>query len=341
MKNMYENLKNHLMQHQYRWLITGVAGFIGSNLLQSLLELNQKVVGLDDFSTGHQHNLDDVLSCVDPKLKDNFIFHQGDICSINDCRKAVNNIDYVLHQAALGSVPRSIKTPELTNAVNVDGFLNMLIAAKDVHVKQFVYASSSSVYGDSPILPKVENHIGNLLSPYAVSKYTNELYAKAFDNCYNLQTIGLRYFNVFGARQDPYSVYAAVIPSWVATFLNGKAPYINGDGSTTRDFCYIDNVIQANLLAALTENEKAVGKVYNIAFGEQTSLNQLYELIKCELNIDAKIKPIYKDFRLGDVKHSLADITQAKKLLGYMPAYDVKSGLKVAMDWYVRHLRGS
>lgn len=334
----YENLKNNLLKNQYKWLITGVAGFIGSNLLQALLELNQQVIGIDDFSTGHQHNIDDVLTSVDVKLKNNFTFYHGDIRVLNDCRKAVDGVDYVLHQAALGSVPRSIKTPELTNAVNVDGFLNMLIASKDARVKRFVYASSSSTYGDSPILPKVEDQTGNLLSPYAVSKYTNELYAKAFAGCYDIQTIGLRYFNVFGARQDSHSTYAAVIPTWITSLLEKKDVCINGDGSTTRDFCYIDNAVQANLLAALTENNQAIGQVYNVAFGEQTSLNQLYELIKHELNIGSDIKPTYRDFRLGDVKHSLADINKAAMLLGYKPSYDLKRGLKIAMDWYVKHL---
>ncbi|MGD9107967.1 MAG: SDR family oxidoreductase [Gammaproteobacteria bacterium] len=334
----YEKVKQHLRQNQYKWLITGVAGFIGSNLLQALLELNQIVVGFDDFSTGHQRNLDDVLNSVDSDLKNNFTFYKGDIRSLDACRKVVFEVDFVLHQAALGSVPRSIKTPELTNAVNVDGFLNMMIAAREAGVKRFVYASSSSAYGDSPILPKVETHTGNPLSPYAVSKYVNELYAKAFENCYDMQLIGLRYFNVFGARQDPHSTYAAVIPTWVAALLSNSSAFINGDGSTTRDFCYIDNVVQANLLAALTVNKDALGHVYNVAYGEQTSLNQLYELIKLNLGIDSNIKPTYRDFRVGDVKHSLADISKAKELLGYDPIYDIKSGIKIAMDWYVQHL---
>jgi UDP-N-acetylglucosamine/UDP-N-acetylgalactosamine 4-epimerase len=331
---VYENLKKHLTKSQHVWLITGVAGFIGSNLMQALLELNQKVIGLDDFSTGHQKNIDDVLATTDASKKQNFTFFEGDIRSLDVCRKAIKNVDYVLHQAALGSVPRSIKTPELTNAVNVDGFVNMLIAAKDAKVKRFVYASSSSVYGDSPILPKVETHIGNPLSPYAVSKYTNELYAKVFSRCYDLGVIGLRYFNVFGARQDPNGAYAAVIPRWVAAMLNKENVLIYGDGETTRDFCYIDNVVQANLLAATALNEDAINQAYNIAVGDQTSLNKLFRMIGDNLGISSDVQPVYRDFREGDVMHSLADISKAKALLGYEPAYKIADGLKIAMGWY-------
>jgi UDP-N-acetylglucosamine 4-epimerase len=331
----YTKLKNHLLNNQSCWLITGVAGFIGSNLLQTLLELKQKVIGLDNFATGHRYNVDEVLRNVATELKSNFTFYEGDICSLDDCRKAVKSVDYVLHQAALGSVPRSIETPELTNNVNVGGSLNILIASQEAKVKRFIYASSSSVYGDSQALPKVESNIGNPLSPYSVSKLTNELYAQAFAKCFKLQSIGLRYFNVFGARQDPCSAYAAVIPIWVAAMLQGKPVYINGDGETTRDFCYIDNVVQANLLAATVQDTQAINQVYNIAVNEQTSLNQLYRLICQRLAIDKSLQLVYRDFRAGDVRHSLADITKAQKLLGYVPTHNIQEGLDIAMPWYV------
>jgi UDP-N-acetylglucosamine/UDP-N-acetylgalactosamine 4-epimerase len=324
-----------LEHKQFCWLVTGAAGFIGSNLVEALLKLNQKVVGLDNFATGYKHNIEDVLQQVNSKQQKNFTFIEGDICSLADCRKAVKDVDYVLHQAALGSVPRSIDHPELTNAANVDGFINMLIAAKDAKVKRFVYASSSSVYGDSEVLPKVEGQEGESLSPYAASKYINEVYAKVFARCYGVETIGLRYFNVFGRRQDPKGAYAAVIPLWVYNLLKGKAVYINGDGETSRDFCYIDNVVQANLLAALVDNSKAVNRAYNVAIGGKATLNQLYQAICRLLKIDAnKTKPTYRDFRIGDVRHSLADINAIQQLLGYKPTHDIEQGLSCTMEWY-------
>jgi len=328
----YETLKQSLSQNQYTWLITGVAGFIGSNLLETLLKLNQKVIGLDNFSTGFQHNIDDVLSHVSSNQKNHFTFYEGDICRFSDCQETVKNVDFVLHQAALGSVPRSIKTPEITNETNVTGFLNMITAAKEAKVKRFVYASSSSVYGDSPILPKIETHIGNPLSPYAVSKYTNELYAKAFANCYGIETMGLRYFNVFGPRQHPEGPYAAVIPLWILSLLKNETVYINGDGETTRDFCYIDNAIQANIFAAMTNNQDALNKIYNVTIGEKTTLNSLFKIISTRLQ-KAHL-PIYRNFREGDIQHSLADISQAKTLLGYEPICDVAKGLEKTIDWF-------
>ncbi|MBN1684179.1 MAG: SDR family oxidoreductase [Gammaproteobacteria bacterium] len=334
----YEQVKKQLKNHQYTWLITGIAGFIGSNLMEALLSLNQKVMGLDNFATGYQYNIDDVLTSIDSKFKKNFTFYEGDIRSMDDCKKAVKGVDYVLHQAALGSVPRSIKTPELTHEVNVTGFLNMLIASRDAKVKRFVYASSSSVYGDSPKLPKVESDIGNPLSPYAVTKYTNELYAHVFDSCYGAEAIGLRYFNVFGKRQDPKGAYAAVIPLWFSALLKEAPVYINGDGETSRDFCYIDNVVFANLLAALTTNQQAIHQVYNIACGEKTTLNKLFAIIRKTLNLPDSIQPQYRDFRAGDVRHSLANIHKAKELLQYSPLYYIKEGLNIAKDWYVRFL---
>ncbi len=316
---------------QSTWLITGVAGFIGSHLLEHLLRNGQRVVGLDNFATGHQRNLDEVLS----QVQGDFRFIQGDIRDVQICEEAVRGVDYVLHQAALGSVPRSINDPMTTHDVNVTGFLNMLIAAKNARVKRFVYASSSSVYGDSPILPKVETHQGNPLSPYAVSKMTNELYAKAFGSCYGFETIGLRYFNVFGARQDPNGPYAAVIPLWVKALLNNEPVYINGDGETSRDFCYVKNVVQANILAATTQNKAAVNTAYNIAVGDQTTLNQLYAALIKRLDIHHGPKPVYRDFRLGDVRHSLASIEKASSFLGYKPTHKIDAGLDEATQWYI------
>jgi UDP-N-acetylglucosamine 4-epimerase len=316
--------------------VTGVAGFIGSHLLERLLQLNQKVVGLDNFSTGTPRNLEDVLKSVSPKQQKNFTFYEGDICRIKDCEKAIKNVDFVLHQAALGSVPRSIEFPEMFHHVNVDGFVNMLMAAKKAKktkIKRFVYASSSSVYGDSPSSPKVESQIGNLLSPYAVSKYTNELYASVFGRCYGLQTIGLRYFTVFGPRQDPKGPYAAVIPLWFSAILSGNPVCVYGDGETSRDFCYVENVVQANLLAALTTRSEACDQVYNIAVGERTTLNQLVGYIQQLLGKSgAKIN--YQDFRAGDIRHSLASIDKAKKLLGYFPSDSVKQGLEKTRKYY-------
>jgi len=340
--DQYTMLKEELRQAPRTWLVTGVAGFIGSNLLESLLQLNQKVIGLDNFSAGHQHNLDMVEQSVSADQWGRFQMITGDIRNLDECRKACAEADYVLHQAALGSVPRSLEDPVLTNENNISGFLNMLVAARDAGVKRFVYAASSSTYGDHPGLPKVEDEIGNPLSPYAVTKYVNELYADVFARCYDFRTIGLRYFNIFGPRQDPEGAYAAVIPKWVASLLDDETVYINGDGETSRDFCFIDNTVQANLLAATTENEDATNQVYNVAVSEQTSLNQLFEMIKDLLAEDkpdlSGVSPVYRDFRAGDVRHSLADISKAKRLLGYAPTHRISEGMKEAMGWYVNFL---
>jgi len=343
----YEQLQEHLKDNQSTWLVTGVAGFIGSNLLEKLLILDQKVVGLDNFDTGHQYNIDqaiqDANSTTGKDLSGNFKFVNGDIREIGDCKQACSGVDYVLHQAALGSVPRSIEDPINTNRANIDGFLNMLVASKDENVKRFVYAASSSTYGDHPDLPKVEDKIGNPLSPYAVTKVVNELYANVFAKTYGFKTIGLRYFNIFGKRQDPNGAYAAVIPKWVAAILNKDDVYINGDGETSRDFCYIDNTVQMNLLAATTDNDKATDQVYNVALNDRTSLNKLYQMIEERLiqrtaGLEEK-EPIYRDFRAGDVRHSQANIDKAQMLLGYQPKYMVSEGMDEAMDWYVKDLR--
>jgi UDP-N-acetylglucosamine 4-epimerase len=338
----YQALAQRLRQNQHTWLITGVAGFIGSNLLEALLKLDQKVVGLDNFATGHRANLEEVGTLVTPAQWANFNFIEGDISNLDHCRQACAGVDYVLHQAALGSVPRSIEDPLLTNRSNIDGFLNMLVAARDAGVKRFVYAASSSTYGDHPALPKVEDTIGSPLSPYAVTKYVNELYGEVFARCYGFKTIGLRYFNIFGPRQDPEGAYAAVIPKWIAGMIKNEPIHVNGDGETSRDFCYIDNTVQANLLAATTDNPDAVDQVYNIAVGERTSLNQLYEALRSQLAPRyphlADARPVYRDFRAGDVLHSLADISKARTLLGYEPTHRIADGLRVAMDWYVNDL---
>jgi UDP-N-acetylglucosamine/UDP-N-acetylgalactosamine 4-epimerase len=332
----YELLKEQLQSKPQTWLITGVAGFIGSNLLEALLKLNQKVVGLDNFSTGHQRNLDEVQRLVSPAQWHNFSFVKVDICNLADCQKACIDVDYVLHQAALGSVPRSIEDPIATNASNVTGFLNMLVAARNANVKRFVYAASSSTYGDHPGLPKVEEQIGKPLSPYAVTKYVNELYADVFNKAYGLQSIGLRYFNVFGPRQDPDGAYAAVIPRWIASLIKGEPVYINGDGETSRDFCFVANVVQANLLAASIQNTEAINQVYNIAVGERTSLCKLHELIKQNLMSyyphlkDAKA--VFREFREGDVRHSLASIDKARDMLAYEPTHTMKQGLELTCD---------
>ena len=318
---------NKLLDKQYTWCITGVAGFIGSNLLETLLQANQKIIGLDNFSTGHKHNLQLVKKIVRTELWQNFNFIEGDIRDINSCNAAVQNCDIVLHQAALGSVPRSIKNPINTHNNNVNGFINMLNAAKCNNIKRFVYASSSSVYGDSPILPKVENNVGTVLSPYAASKYTNEIYASAFANCYAIETIGLRYFNVFGPRQDPNGPYAAVIPRWINKIINGEMVQIYGDGETSRDFCYVANAVQANILAGIKTNNNAVNTVYNVAVGDQTTLNELFNIIQKLLGKN-NIKPEYTDFRAGDVRHSKADISKACTLLGYKANFSVNDGLK-------------
>ena len=342
----YEELQKYLKNNKSTWLVTGVAGFIGSNLLEALLILNQKVVGLDNFDTGYQHNIDkaieDANKVTGKDLSNNFQFINGDIRKLKDCEQACNGVDYVLHQAALGSVPRSIEDPINTNKANIDGFLNMLVASRDAKVKRFVYAASSSTYGDHPGLPKVEDQIGSPLSPYAVTKLVNELYANVFAKAYGFRTIGLRYFNIFGKRQDPNGAYAAVIPKWVASILKEEDVFINGDGETSRDYCYINNTVQINLLAATTENEEATDEVYNVAVHDQTTLKQLYQMIEGKLSkrvIGLKKKnPIYKDFRPGDVRHSLADISKAKKLLGYEPEYVISKGMEESIDWYIENL---
>mgnify|MGYP000218046341 CR=1 FL=1 len=324
------------------WLVTGVAGFIGSNLLEALLNLGQHVVGLDNFATGHEKNLAEVEDLVGPHAWAKFRLIRGDIADLDTCHLACAGVDYVLHEAALGSVPRSIEEPLLTNASNVTGFLNMLVAARDAGVKRFIYAASSSTYGDHPDLPKVEEVIGKPLSPYAVTKYVNELYADVFHRCYGFNSVGLRYFNIFGPRQDPEGAYAAVIPKWIASLIAGEPVYVNGDGETTRDFCFIDNAVQANLLAALSENPGALNEVYNVALNERISLNQLFEVIRTLLLPRfphlAGVKPIYREFRAGDVRHSQADISKAQTRLGYTPTHRVAEGLKSAMDWYINDL---
>jgi UDP-N-acetylglucosamine 4-epimerase len=338
----YDSVKLQLQEYQSTWLVTGVAGFIGSNLLETLLKYGQRVVGLDNFSTGNQRNLDEVKSLVTTSQWMNFIFCEGDVRDLKTCHKACEDIDYVLHQAALGSVPRSIEDPIATNQSNIDGFLNMLVAARDARVKRFVYAASSSTYGDHPDLPKVETKIGKPLSPYAVTKLVNELYAEVFANTYNFKSIGLRYFNIFGRRQNPNGAYAAVIPKWITAMINNNNVYINGDGETSRDFCYIDNAIQANLLAALAVKEDSINQVYNISVGDQTSLNQLHSYLKDGLKNRfshlEKSEPIYREFRDGDVRHSLADITKAINLLGYEPSHRILEGITESLDWYVDNL---
>lgn len=333
-------VKDSIRMNPKTWLITGVAGFIGSNLLEALLKLDQKVVGLDNFSTGHQHNLDEVKSQVTNIQWDNFTFINGDIRDLDTCRAAVCDVNYVLHQAALGSVPRSINDPLTTNETNINGFLNMLVASKDQNVESFTYAASSSTYGDHPGLPKVEDNIGKPLSPYAVTKYVNELYAEVFARTYSFKAIGLRYFNVFGKRQDPNGAYAAVIPKWMAAILKNEDIVINGDGETSRDFCYIDNVIQMNILAA-TSDDAAKNNVYNVAVGEQTSLNVLFSTIKNlfqEQGIEYTKQAVHKDFRLGDVRHSLADISKAKRLLGYDPQFRFSEGIQHTSKWYLNNI---
>jgi UDP-N-acetylglucosamine/UDP-N-acetylgalactosamine 4-epimerase len=333
----YNQLQSHLVIKPHTWLITGVAGFIGSNLLEALLKLNQRVVGLDNFATGYQRNLNEVQTLVSPVQWANFSFIQGDIREIADCEKACQGVDYVLHQAALGSVPRSIEDPIITNGTNISGFLNMLVAARDAMVKSFTYAASSSTYGDHPSLPKVEDAIGKPLSPYAVTKYVNELYADVFARCYGFNTIGLRYFNVFGPRQDPDGAYAAVIPKWTAALLEGNTVYINGDGDTSRDFCFVANAVQANLLAATVQRADARNEVYNVALADRTTLNTLFALLRDNLipyGVRAETKPVYRDFRVGDVRHSQADISKAQRLLGFVPTHRLADGIVVAIPWY-------
>ena len=355
----YDQLLARLATEQHTWLVTGVAGFIGSNLLETLLTLDQRVVGLDNFATGHQRNLDEVQGLVSPARWSNFQFIQGDIRNLEDCRNAMTfrhspngrhsreggnpelpsslPVEYILHQAALGSVPRSLEDPITTNGVNISGFLNMLVAARDVKVKSFTYAASSSTYGDHPALPKIEEHIGKPLSPYAVTKYVNELYADVFSRCYGFDTIGLRYFNVFGPRQDPNGEYAAVIPKWTAALLAGEPVYINGDGETSRDFCFVANAVQANLLAA-TAQQEARNEVYNVAVSDRTTLNSLFAMLRENLadhGVPKDSRPVYRGFRFGDVRHSQADISKACRLLAYSPTHRIGEGIAQAMPWFV------
>lgn len=340
MSTKYEILRSTLPQQPKTWLVTGVAGFIGSNLLETLLKLDQRVVGLDNFATGHQRNLDEVQTLVSPEQWAGFRFMKGDIRNLEDCRTACRDVDYVLHQAALGSVPRSLNDPITSNATNIDGFLNMLVAARDAQVKSFTYAASSSTYGDHPGLPKVEDVIGKPLSPYAVTKYVNELYADVFARAYGFKTIGLRYFNVFGKRQDPDGAYAAVIPKWTAAMIQGEEVAINGDGETSRDFCFVENAVQANLLAATAE-DGSKNEVFNVAVGDRTNLNQLFNALKTSLAENQVIyeqQALHRDFRAGDVRHSQADVSKARRLLGYAPAFDINTGIAKAMPWYVTFL---
>lgn len=338
----YTTLLDTLNTSPRTWLVTGAAGFIGSNLMEQLLRNGQKVVALDNFATGYRHNLEMVRAAVGEERWQNCTFVEGDIRDLDTCRRVCEGADHVLHQAALGSVPRSIEDPILTNANNIDGFLNMMVAARDAGIKSFVYAASSSTYGDEPTLPKTEGRIGKPLSPYAVTKYVNELYADVFHSAYGFRSIGLRYFNIFGQRQDPEGAYAAVIPQWFARVLNGKTIYINGDGETSRDFCFIDNCVQANLLAACAEKDEAWNQIYNVACGERISLNELFGLIRDEVARHkaeaAKSEPQYRDFRAGDVRHSLADISKAETFLGYEARFKVKDGLRLAGDWYATNL---
>jgi len=341
MSNRYQEVLAELRTEPKRWLVTGCAGFIGSNLLETLLQLDQTVVGLDNFATGHQYNLDEVQKTVGPEKWANFTFIKGDIRDPAACEQAVQNVDYVLHQAALGSVPRSLKDPVTTNDVNVSGFLNVLVAARDAKVKSFVYAASSSTYGDHEALPKVEDRIGRPLSPYAVTKFVNELYADVFARSYGFGSIGLRYFNVFGKRQDPNGAYAAVIPKWVSAMIRNEDVVVNGDGETSRDFCYVENAVQANILAALAQPE-GVNQVYNVAVNARTSLNELFQYLAKALGNNGVVydkQPLYGDFRAGDVRHSQADISKAQHLLGYKPLYNIVQGLEVAMPWYTQFLR--
>ncbi|NVK73387.1 MAG: Vi polysaccharide biosynthesis UDP-N-acetylglucosaminuronic acid C-4 epimerase TviC [Oceanospirillaceae bacterium] len=336
----YNHVLNKLKSQPKTWLVTGVAGFIGSNLLEHLLKMNQRVIGLDNFATGHQHNLDEVKGLVSAEQWAGFTFIEGDIRNLDDCKEACIGVDYVLHQAALGSVPRSINDPITTNETNISGFLNMLVAARDAEVKSFTYAASSSTYGDHPALPKVEENIGKPLSPYAVTKYVNELYADVFAKTYGFKIIGLRYFNVFGQRQDPNGAYAAVIPKWTASMIEGHEVFINGDGETSRDFCFIENTVQMNILAAIAP-EDAKNEVYNVAVGDRTTLNDLFHALQTALaknGLVYDIPAVYRDFRAGDVRHSQADIGKATSKLGYAPEYRIMDGIAKAMPWYIKNV---
>jgi UDP-N-acetylglucosamine 4-epimerase len=339
--NRFEQVQQEMRRQPSKWLVTGCAGFIGSNLVEALLKLEQTVIGVDNFSTGYRHNLDEVKELVGTARWSRFNFLQGDIRNLNTCHEAVGGTDHVLHQAALGSVPRSLKDPVTTNDVNVSGFLNMLVAARDAGVRSFVYAASSSTYGDHPDLPKVEHRIGSPLSPYAVTKYVNELYADVFARCYGFKAIGLRYFNVFGKRQDPDGAYAAVIPKWISAMVRNEEVYIHGDGKTSRDFCFVENAVQANLLAA-TASDDHRNEIYNVAVSDTTTLEQLFEHLKSVLRdagIEFSREPVYADFRSGDVRHSQADVGKAMRVLGYAPAYRIRQGLEAAMPWYVAQHR--
>lgn len=335
-------LQQRIKAQPSTWLVTGVAGFIGSNLLESLLELDQPVIGLDNFATGKRDNLAEVEAAVGRARWKNFRLIEGDIRSPGDCREACRGVRYVLHQAALGSVPQSIEDPLAYHAGNVTGFLNMLVASRDAGVSRFVYASSSAAYGDAAGLPALEAETGRALSPYGLTKYVDELYAQLFARCYGFASIGLRYFNVFGPRQDPHGAYAAVIPLWVSSMIHGRPVHINGDGQTTRDFCYVDNVVQANLLAATAQDAAALEQVYNVALGGETTLNELFEEIRSALEPRYPhlrgLRPVYRDFRAGDVRLSQADIGKAGRLLGYRPAAQLRDGLARAIEWYAAAL---
>jgi UDP-N-acetylglucosamine/UDP-N-acetylgalactosamine 4-epimerase len=343
MLGVYQGVQEELRARPRRWLVTGAAGFIGSNLVETLLGFDQSVVGIDNFATGHRYNLDEVRDAVGDERWARFQFLEGSICDLASCRDAVAGADYVLHQAALGSVPRSIADPLTSNAANVDGFLNILVAARDAGVKRFVYAASSSTYGDQENLPMIESRIGRPLSPYAVTKLVNELYADVFQRCYGFSSIGLRYFNVFGPRQDPNGAYAAVIPKWISAMIAGDTVTIHGDGESTRDFCYVENAIQANLLAALAGQE-AQGEVYNVAVGARTSLDKLFTKLRDGLaafQVHYNRPPVYAPFRAGDLRNSQADISKASHRLGYVPTHDLEKGLRAAMPWYCHFLRRS
>ena len=341
--NAFAKASDRMRARPLRWLVTGAAGFIGSNLLQTLLELDQTVVGLDNFATGKQDNLDEVRRSVSAGQWARFRFIEGSVESPDVCRAAVAGAGVVLHQAALGSVPRSIEAPLDSNAANVTGHLALLEAARRAGVRRFVYASSSSVYGDSPTLPKVEDVLGRQLSPYAVTKLADELYATVYGHLHGMEPVGLRYFNVFGARQDPEGAYAAVVPKWIAALLAGAEVRINGDGGISRDFCYVKNVVQANLLAATVETPEALNQAYNVAVGRRTTLAELFDLLRDRLAVRyprlAGLKPAYGPFRSGDVMHSLADIGKARRLLGYEPTHSIEQGLDESLDWYEKNLK--
>lgn len=337
----YETATQKLRQAPTRWLVTGAAGFIGSHLVETLLKLDQSVVGLDNFATGKRTNLDQVRQAVSKEQWARFTFIEGDIADPETCLRACQDVHIVLHQAALGSVPRSIEEPLTTHRSNVTGFLNMLDAARRTGVKRFVYASSSAVYGDDPNLPKVEHRIGKPLSPYAASKLMNEIYAGVFGRLYGIETIGLRYFNVFGQRQDPSGPYAAVIPRWISKLVRGDVVEIYGDGLTSRDFCYVANVVQANILAATTSHPEAINTVFNVAVGSRTTLNELFQAILSVLRNTVsglrEAQPVYREFRPGDVRHSQADLTRARSILGYEPTHTLEAGLRCAIKWYLQN----